>query len=377
MKRILILGAGEMQIPVIQKAKECNVYSVVADYDEKAPGLAYASQAVLVSANDYEQVLKTAQEYMVDGILTTSDYPVNIVAQVSEKLSLYSMSVDVAAICTDKYVQRSLFLKQGISTPYFELFGQEECLQGFRFFPCIMKPIDSSASRGVKKINSPEELKIQYKESVHFSRKGEIIVEEFIEGREFSVETFTQDHVTTIIAITEKLTLGEEKGYFVEDTHIIPARISDEERGVIKEEVERALRLIGVNNCPTHTEVKLNARGAFIIEIACRLGGDYITSDLVPLATGVDMLANLIKVTLGERINVAYRWKKCACVQFLNQSNYNRCVDFIHSGDSHITRYEIKEYQDREIKNSIDRLGYVIVQAEEMNEIETILKKIK
>lgn len=366
-----------MQIPVIQKAGECHVYSVVADYDEEAPGMAYASQAVVVSSNDYEQILKTAQEYRVDGILTTSDYPVNVVARVSEKLSLLAMSVDVAALCTNKYAQRSFFLEQGIHTPCFELFSQKEGLREFRHFPCIIKPTDSSASRGVKKINSPEELEMQYDESVHYSKKGEVIVEEFIEGREFSVETYTQDHVTTIVTITEKLTLGEDKGYFVEDTHIVPARISDQERCVIENEVGQALRLIGVNNCPTHTEVKLNDEGAFIIEIACRLGGDCITSDLVPLATGVDMLANLIKIALGEKIDVAHRWNKCSCVQFLNPSNYNRCVDFIHSGDPHVVRYEIKAYQAHEIKNSLDRLGYIILQTEKMDEMDVILKKIK
>ena len=171
--------------------------------------------------------------------------------------------------------------------------------------------------------------------------------------------------------------IGEDKGFFVEDTHIEPARITQEEWTCIETEVKKAIKAIGINNCPTHTEIKLNDKGAFIIEIACRLGGDYITSDLVPLSTGVDMLENLIKVALDENIDVERKFNKCSLVQFLNPENYDRCKSFIESKDAHIIRYEIKDFENKQIKSSLDRLGYVIIQADKMSEIETILNKIK
>ena len=117
--------------------------------------------------------------------------------------------------------------------------------------------------------------------------------------------------------------------------------------------------------------------GAFIIEIACRLGGDYITSDLVPLSTGVDMLENLIKVALGVQIDVERKYAKCSAVQFLNPNNYERCKIFLDSKDTHIIRYEIREFENKQIKSSLDRLGFVILQADTMSEIETIISKIK
>ena len=250
-------------------------------------------------------------------------------------------------------------------------------LSGLKDFPYIVKPVDSSASRGVKKVANYVELTEAVSEAITFSRSQKVIIESFITGKEYSVETYTQNNETTIITITEKLCIGENKGFFVEDTHIEPARISDTDRAIIESEVTKAIAAIGIDNCPTHTEIKLNDKGAFIIEIACRLGGDYITSDLVPLSTGVDMLGNLIKIALGEKIDVDRKYNKCAAVQFLNSDNYERCKLFIDSGDFHIRRYEVKPFENKQIENSLDRLGFVIVQADCMSEIEEIISKIK
>jgi carbamoyl-phosphate synthase large subunit len=377
MKRILILGAGEMQVPVIRKANELGIYSFVADYDPMAPGFSYADQKVYVSTNDYDGILSVAKQFQVDGILTTSDFPVNIVAKVSQELGLSSMSESVAAICTNKFKQRVIFRNSSINVPFFRLCSKPEDVGDLNNFPYIIKPVDSSASRGVKKVFSKTDLQEHFSDALNYSKIKNVLIEEFIEGREFSVETFTRKNITSIVAITEKLVIGENQGYFVEDTHIEPARISPEEKILIEREVKKAIETIGLNNCPTHTEIKLNEKGAFIVEIACRLGGDYITSDLVPLSTGVDMLGNLIRISLGEDIMVIPSLQKHACIQFLNSKNYDRCKSFIESGDRHIVRYEIKEYHNREIKNSLDRMGYIILQGDIQDEIESILLLIK
>lgn len=377
MKKILIIGAGEMQVPVIKKSRELGIYSLVVDYDSLAPGFIFADKKILLSTNDFDGILSIAKQFHIDGILTTSDLPVNVVAKVSNRLGLYSMSEYVADLCTNKFNQRVLFQNSGINAPYFKLCSNIDDAVGLTNFPYVIKPIDSSASRGVKKIHSQLELKEHFIDSLNYSVSKKVIVEEFIDGREFSVETYTQNGITSIIIITEKLIIGEEDGFFVEDTHIEPARISLSEKRIIESEVIKAIKVMGINNCPTHTEVKLNNKGAFIIEIACRLGGDYITSDLVPLSTGVDMLGNLINISLGESINTDNTCKKYSCIQFLNTRNYDRCKLFIKAGNKHIVRSEIKEHHNRKIKSSIDRMGYIILQADTKEEIESILLIIK
>lgn len=376
-KKILILGAGEMQIPVIEKAKSMGLYTIVADMSADAPGMKLANLPVTISTMDKENILACCKDNGVRGVLTTSDAPVNVVSYVGETLGLPSMSMEVANICTNKYLQRAIFAESGINVPFFKLCDKDTDLSELKEFPYIVKPIDSSASRGVKKVANYAELIEAVSEAIQFSRSQKAIIESFITGKEYSVETYTQNNETTIIAITEKLCIGEDKGFFVEDTHIEPARISDSDRATICAEVIKAISVIGIDNCPTHTEIKLNNNGAFIIEIACRLGGDYITSDLVPLSTGVDMLGNLVKLALGEEIDVKRKFYKCSAVQFLNPENYERCKAFIESSDSHIRRYEMKPFENKQMENSLDRLGFIIIQADYMSEIEEIITRIK
>lgn len=376
MKKLLILGAGIIQVPIIRKAKESGYYTVVADYDEKAPGFKYADKVSTISTIDKEAVLELAIQERVDGILTTSDYPVNVVAYVGEKMNLPTMSTEVADICTNKYKQRSLFLNNGIKTPFFKLCDVTQDLSVFNEFPYIVKPCDSSASRGVKKVNNKEELKHAFDDAMSYSRSSQVLIESFIEGREFSVETLTQNKVTHVINITEKITKGEDLGYFVEDVHLEPARLSDKERILIEKEVLEATTLIGFDNCPSHTEIKLNEKGAFIIEIACRLGGDYITSNLVPLSTGVDMLDNLIRIAMGKPIDVEKKINKVSFIQFLNQDNYYDCIQFIEENKDVIQAYEIEEKHNRPIKSSLDRMGYIIMQVDSYEEFNKIMEKI-
>lgn len=379
-KKILILGGGQMQVPIIQCANRMGLYTIVADMDENAPGLIEAKERLLISTMDMDALMTYVQHHPIDGILTTSDAPVNVVAAVGEKFHLPAMSVETAKLCTNKFLQRECLRKNNIKTPLYRIVKNGECpkeLMDNALFPLIVKPVDSSASRGVQKVENAEELKSAIREANNISRSHTVIIEEFIEGQEFSVESFSQNGETHIIAITQKQTIGEEYGCFVEDTHIEPAMISAYVKQLIEAEVLAATKALGTNNCPNHTEVKVNADGAFIIESACRLGGDYITSDLVPLSTGVNMMENLIRVSIGEPADLEIKYKKCSAVQFLNTENYYRCEDFIHSCHPAIKRYEIEPYSNKQIRSSLDRLGYIILQTDTLTEIKQILNTIK
>lgn len=377
MKRLMILGAGIIQVPVIKRAKELSCHTIVVDFDKNALGIEYADEFFDISTIDKEAVLRLAREKQIDGILTTSDYPVNVVAYVCRILGLVGMSEEIARVCTNKYMQRCHFQALGIPVPWFRQVATINEARDLDMFPCIIKPIDSSASRGVRRVDSREELLSQFEETRSFSRSGHVIVEEFITGKEYSVETLSQQGRHHVVQVTEKRTIGESHGYFVEDAHVEPARLSASKRQEVACFIQDVLTRIGVDNCPTHTEIKINERGIFIIEMACRLGGDYITSDLVPLSTGVDMLGNLIRLSLGEKIDVVASREDVSAVQFLNTRNYERCLAFIEKGHPAIVRYEIFPYERHEIKNSSDRLGYIILSAKSQSEIDDVLLKIQ
>ena len=139
----------------------------------------------------------------------------------------------------------------------------------------------------------------------------------------------------------------------------------------------KSIKILEIDNSPTHTEVILNKTAAYIVEIACRLGGDFITSHLVPLATGVNMLQNLLNLSLGKEVNIESNQKRVAAVQFLNQDNYKSCVATQASGNKAIVHYEIKPYHTGEIISSFDRMGYLILNTNSIEEMKKILQQLK
>ncbi len=373
-KKILVLGAGIMQIPVIKKIIELGHTPIVADFAADAPGFKYSNHNYIISTLDYDGILSVAEKERVDGILTTSDAPVRVVAKVAKQLGFNAMSEETAEICTNKLKQRILFKENNVGCPDFVIVHSSSRDISFSSFPCIVKPIDSSASRGVSIAENADDLRKAIDYAFGFSKCESVLVEQFIKGREFSVETITQNNETTVVSITEKHLL--DNGFFVENTHIEPANISCSDSELIKKEVLNAITSIGLDNAPSHTEAKLWNGKVYIIEIACRLGGDYITSDLCPLSTGVDMLENLVRISVGEKVNVNHKKSRCAAVQFINNFNYERCKSYIELNKDNIVRYEIQPYSDKTIKNSLDRLGYIIIEGDDQEYIKSELSKM-
>lgn len=366
MKRLFIVGGGEMQVPLIEKAKQLGYFCVVSDFNSDAPGFKYANVVANISTTDFERTLELAKEYNVDGILTTSDYPVRTVAYVCENLGLSGPSFDAAKKCTDKFAQRSALEKGGFYVPKNFIVTSVEQIEKHKeylAFPLVIKPVDSSASRGVRKVNTYLELLEAFGESVKYSNEKTLIIEEFVDGPEFSVEGLTQNGKTYIVAITEK-GLGHEAGCFVESSHIIPAALSSEEEVNIQVYVEKVIQCLGIDNSSSHAELKLTSKGPVLIEIGARLGGDFITSDLVPLSTGVDMLENVINIALNQELNVKSTRSLYSGVRFLDPENYYRCKDLIDSENKNIVKYELKAFDRKPVTNSLERLGYIIATSE-------------
>ena len=367
-----------MQTPIIRKAKELGLYVITIDGNINAQGNKYADLALLIDTNDKIKVLEAANKYEIDGILTTSDYPIIVVAYVCAKLGLKGLSNEAARIATNKYLLRECLNHNGFVIPKYQKISCSKDLHKLNSnlkFPLIIKPVDSSASRGIKKIENFSELFEAYEEAKKHSRSGDVLIEDFLVGQEYSVESLSQNGKTTIVAITEKETRGDAGKYFVEDKHLIPANISKIQEEEIKIMVSKAIEAIGLDYCASHTELKLTEKGLVIIEIGARLGGDFITSDLVPLATGVNMLGNGINISIDNKINTEKSKDDFAGIQFINSENYYYAKQHIENikETSSFIKSELKEYEKTELKNSLDRLGYIICVNETRGGLEKLL----
>lgn len=376
--RIMILGAGEFQVPIIKKCIDLGIESYVVDYNLEAEGFKYATKKIVESTNDKERVLEAFIKYKCDSIVTTSDYPVRTVAYVCEKQKVVGPCLEAAIISTDKYLLREKLKENDLPYPiYYRLEKKEDIINLVNKlnFPVIIKPVDSSASRGVTKINNLEELDYYYDKSLSYSNSGNIIIEEYIEGKEFSVECLIQNKEVNIIAITEKIVDGYP--FFVESRHKIPADIDLTEKNIIEETVKKAIRAISLDNSAAHVELKLKDSKAYIIEIGPRLGGDYITSDLVPLATNIDMLKNIIFISQGRKIDINNRINNYSAIQFINKNNYKNYKEneeFILSNNM-LVNYEFNENNiSNKLESSFDRFGYIILKSNNKEDIDNILE---
>lgn len=363
--KILIIGAGEMQVPLIKKAKEMGLEVLVSDISKDAPGLLLADKSFLISTRDLNSNLEIAEKYNVAGVITSSDYPVNTVAFISDALNLPGLSIESAKYCTNKYLQKSILIDAGLSVPKFNYIDTSKdevknLVKSNQEY--VLKPLSSSGSRGVHKIKAPQDFEIAIRDSLKYSDDSFLILEEYIDGEEFSVEMLLQDNECHIIAITEKKLLKSDS-VFVEKGHVIPAKIPIQIENAIRNCAKETVRVLNLNNCAVHLELKVNENGKiYIIEVGARLGGDFITSHLIPLSKGIDMLSNVIKISLGQEININPTIVKFSGVKFITSEDYFEIEKFIQINRINFIEKNIKDYVLLSTSNSMDRLGYYIVQ---------------
>ena len=306
MKRLMIVGASVLQLPAILKAKEMGLYVGVADYNPQAIGIQYANEFFNASTMDEDAVLSAALKFKPDGIMTlATDMPMRGVAKVSEKLGLHNISYETAIKATDKFEMIKAFKAYDVASPWFytvDSLEELKVLESQLSYPCIMKPTDNAGSHGVVLAHGFEDLLQSYDYSRASARHGRVIIEEYLQGDEVSVEVMVVDGKVNILQITDKLTTGAP--HFVEMGHSQPSRHPFETQQAIKELAIQACKAVGIDQGPAHVEMMVTKRGPVMIELGARMGGDNITTSLVPLSTGVDMVKATIDVAMGNQPDI-------------------------------------------------------------------------
>ncbi|MCR5518353.1 MAG: ATP-grasp domain-containing protein [Lachnospiraceae bacterium] len=392
MKSIFILGASRLQLPAILKAKELGLYVYVLDYDPNAIGIQYADLFLEISTIDKEAVLDAAKKYKPDYIITsTSDMPVRTVSWVCEQLGMKTdISFENAMCATNKKLMRRRMKEQHVPIPeFYEITELGEFIDTFSHLDgkYVVKPADNAASRGVVFVDTDEKLDLKkiYEYCVNYSRGAGLLIEEYMEGPEVSVEAFSVNGEAHIITITDKIVT--DLPFFVELGHTEPSRLSKEQQDDIHRVALAAIKAIGMVNGPTHTEIKVTESGAKLVEIAARLGGDFITSRLVPLSTGVDMIECSYDALFGKSVRYKSVLDRGAAIRFIQGSEGKLVsisgLDQVKSMDN-VVEFEIyKSIGDyiRKPENSSDRIGHIIAVGKDANEADCIaneaLSKIK
>lgn len=322
-KKLLVLAAGILQITVIKKAKAMGYYVIAADGDPNARGFLYADKAICANITDEEVMLKIARDEGVDGVIhPCSEVSMNVMGRINDELGLSGITREQAIRATNKHLMREAFEKGKAPSPKSILTESAEDawehLQKDFTTDGILKPSRNSGSRGIAKVTRDmpkEDFEKAYYIALEESRDKSVLIEQFIEGPEFSIEIIVWNGKVNVLTVTDKKTT--EAPHFVELGHNQPSCRTAEEVETLKAAAVAGVKALGVNNCACHAEAKLMDGKAYLMEIGARLGGDFISTELTHLSTGIDMVAAAVDVALGIEPDLSVKEEpKGACIRY-------------------------------------------------------------
>lgn len=377
MKKIAIIGGSYLQLPLVEKANELGIEThCFAWENENSICKNFSSFFYPISIIEKELILSKCREIGINGIVSiASDVAVPTVSYIAEKLNLFGNSVHVSNICTNKFLMRKVLLNH-TKMPKFEIISSIEDIDKIEKdnYPLIIKPTDRSGSRGVKRIESYDELLEAIEYSLNESFEKKVIVEEFIEGIELSVEMISQNGNHYPIIITDKITTGPP--YFVELEHHQPSELSSDIQQKLFEETSKLLTILGIQNGASHSEYKVTSnKEIFLIEIGPRMGGDHIGAELVFLSTGFDFVKGVIDCSLGNKLNVNINGYEKTGIYFLcKETEYLQSIFEDHVKESFVYKQDKIKESLVNVQKSEDRSGYIICKGEDY---KTFLKEIK
>ena len=306
-KKLLMLGGGFLQCFVIKKAKQLGYEVHVLDANPQAEGFKYADAYAVINIVDEEACLAYARSENVDGVLTAAtDYSVLAMSRIASELHLPGINYQSAKLIKNKAeVRRCLFDAQADDTGYsYEISSLQEAQSVLPEvkFPVMVKPCDGSGSRGASRVDNPDEFVTACEYAMQGSITHRAVAEPFVVGREYGVESFVNQGEIHILAVMQKdMTMPP---YYAELGHAIPSGLSVEMEAKVKECVRRALIALGVNHGSVNMDLLIDSDGGVhIVDIGARMGGNLIGSHIIPMGTGIDYMANMIKAAMSDEVD--------------------------------------------------------------------------
>lgn len=302
----MILGAGILQVSTIRKANELGLKTLVLDANPDAVGFKDADSYYIVDITDNEKVLQIAQKEKIDGIIhPCSEVAMHSMGYVIESMCLMGIDRNTAIKATNKSEMRKAFSLAGASSPISKTARTKyEALLAYKSlnFDTIIKPSRNSGSRGVSFIgkgSSDEIVSDAFQRALNESKDNSVVIEQFVSGPEFSVELLIWDDQIIALTVTDKLTT--DIPFFIELGHSQPSRFESKQVDQIVLCAIDGVKALNLKQCVAHAEIKLSKDGPYLMEIGARLGGDFISTELVRLSTGIDMIQCAINIALGKK----------------------------------------------------------------------------
>jgi biotin carboxylase len=324
------VGGGIEAIPGLQKAKNLGLYIVVSDANPEAPGLRFADDRIIASTYSIDETVAAAREYhrtvrSIDGVMCiASDIPLTV-ASVAHALNLPGIPLESARLASDKLAMKEKFVADRVPVPWFgpvDSAAQVKSAALERGFPLVIKPVDSRGARGVQRLTGQEDLDQAFELAEKESPSRRVMIEQFLDGPQLSTESIMLDGVahTPCFADRNYELLEKYAPNIVEDGCDLPSILEADQQQSVGEVVQQAALSMGIRNGVVKGDIVVHKGKAYVIELAARLSGGLLCSDLIPLSTGVEFVESAIRLALGEPVrptDLVPRFQHCVCQRYL------------------------------------------------------------
>lgn len=388
MKKLMILGGGPNQIPLIKAAKKNGYYVIVCDFNENAPGVNLADELCLVSIMDMEGVLEAARKSEIDGIISNSEPAMPIVAYIGNSLGLPSNAYETVSAMTNKFKFRTLLKDNHFTVPGFgsaETFNEAKSLFGRLNKPIMIKPAVSSGSRGVAKLESEEQLKTAFEDAQNYSRNNKVILEEYIYNTCSHIvggDIFVSGGKVVFFGLMSCIR-DTVNAPLVPKGEIYPAVLNSSQSDNVKNELSRAVSSLGIKFGAINVEIMIDSQGnPCFIELNPRNGGNCIPEELL-VATGFDIFDATVRAAVGEMIDDHHTTSIVPYATYMVSSNKPgilKSVGFSEKVESYIDAYfpDVKCGDMVEpFINADKRLGVLMLRFKSIEERDDILASIE
>ncbi len=355
-KRIAVIGAGYLQLPLVLKANQLGVETYCFAYEEGAVCREHCTEFFPISIVEVEPIVEQCRKLAIDGVTSiASDVAVPTMARVAAELGLIGNSIESAHLCTHKLAMKRRLRAQGLPVADF---WDEQTAASASGFPLVVKPVDRSGSAAVRLVRNQAELDEAIENAKATSLSGECIIEAFVTASEISVESMSVDGHHEVLAITDKVISGPPS--FVELEHHQPTQLPEAMKSRVEVLTKAALDALEVTTGAAHTEFLLTSDGEVLVtELGARMGGDFIGSHLVQLSTGYDFLQAVIEASLGADVTAQIGETACSGVLFASAEGE---IELDNIPKSAIVEQKTTGERKSTLGRSGDRHGYLIYQ---------------
>lgn len=306
MSKIMIIAGGKWQCPITKLAKTKGHYVICSNLYEDSPAFEFADAGVVANVLDKEKNLEIAKKYKPDAILTDqTDIAVTTVAYLAQKLGLKGIGCEIASRFTNKYKMRQITSAAGFVSPQFSLCHTADETKKFlsKAPTCIIKPLDSQSSRGVHVVKNEKDIDENFDDCIQYSNvEKAIVIEEYIDGTEFTVDGLKTENEYIVTAISEK----EHYDYnpSIANRLVFSQNNNRYDYGKLRKINTDMVKAMELPFGLTHAEYKYKNGEFYLIEIAARGGGTKISSDIVPLVSGINSNEVYLDILLGNSVEI-------------------------------------------------------------------------